>query len=268
MNKRALLLSDFLNENDIKNVQDKVTGNNMDLETLKNILVKKTDKPVALGFAPGKPQIDFIEKKHATILNEYYKKYKDKSFFPQAEWSFKSVEICPLLCNAVFLDLDKINYFQSMFNDDNYENVLRICLDPHEIKIELNSENNGITLSSDNPNIIGLGITNTYPPQILFQINPSPVKVARINDKYVLIDGKHRAVALQKAGYEKIPAIVFNSASPYKIQPNFYFRLSTLLREAPPTIGHYMNEKFISEVPLINTINIFRILIDKSTIRI
>lgn len=266
MNKRALLLSGFLNENDIKNVQNNVTGNNMDLEILINILGGKTKKPVILNFKSGKPQIDYIEKKYGPILNEFFKKYKNKSFFPHIEWSFKSVEICPLLCNAVFLELDKINYFQNMFNDNNYENVLNICLDVHEPEIKLKCENNGVTLSSDNPNFIGLEITPKL--QILPLINPSPVKVARIYDRYVLIDGKHRAVALYKAGYKKIPAIVFNYAIPYEIQSNFRFLFSTLLKETSPTIGHYLDEKFISEVPLMNNVNVFRILRDKSTIQI
>jgi hypothetical protein len=266
MNKRALLLSGFLNENDIKDVQNNVSGNNMDFETLKKLLAKKNEKPTALGYTPGKPQIDFIEKKYAPLINEYYKKYKNNSFIPPAEWSFKSVEICPLLCNAVFLNLDKINYFQSMFNDNNYENVLHICLDMYQTEIKIKSENNGITLSCDNPNITGLVITPNL--QILPQVNPSPVKIARINERYILIDGKHRAVALHKAGYEKIPAIVFNSASPYKIQSNYCFKISKLLDDAPPTIGHYMNKNFIFDVPLINNVNIFRIIIDKSTIQI
>lgn len=267
MNKKALLLSGFLNENDIKNIQDNVSGSNMDLETLKRILVEKSEKPIALNYTPGKPKIDFMEKKYATILNEYYKKYKNKLFFTQTEWSFKSVEICPLLCSAVFLDLDKIKYFQKIFNDSNYENVLHICLDEHQAEIRLKSENNGITLISDSPNIIDLTI-NINNLQILPRLNPSPVKVARINDRYVLIDGKHRAVALYKAGYKKIPAVVFNSTSPYKVQSSYYFNPSKLLDGDPPTIGHYMENNFVSEVPLMNNVYIYRILIDKSTIQI
>lgn len=266
MNKRALLLSGFLNENDIKNVQDNVTGNNIDLETLKNILIKKTEKPVTLSFVPGKPNFDYIDKKYSNILNEYYKRYKDKSFFPQPDWCFKSVEISPLLCNSVFLDLDKINYFQSLFNDSNYEDVLRICLDVHESEIKLKFENNGITLSTTNPNILGLLVNQHL--HILPQVNPSAVKVARINDKYELIDGKHRAVALYRSGHKKIPAIVFNSASPYKIQSNYYFPLSILLRESSPAIGHYLNENFVTEVPLMSSISVFRVIIDKSVIQI
>lgn len=266
MNKRALLLSGFLNENNIKNIQDNVTGNNIDIETLKSILVKKTENLVTFDFTPGKPKIDFIEKKYTTIINEYYKKYKDKSFFPQPEWSFKSVEICPLLCSAVFLDLDKIDYFQNMFNNSNYEDVLRICLDVHESEEKLKLEKNGVSLSTTNPNILGLVVTPTL--EILLQANHSPVKVARVNDRYELIDGKNRAVALYKAGYEKIPAIVFDSVSPYKVQSSFYFPASTLMLENPPTMGHYMIENFISEVPLMNSINVFRIIIDKTIVQI
>jgi hypothetical protein len=266
MGKKALLLSGFLNENYIKNIQDYVTGNNIDLETLKSILIKKSHNPVSLGFAQGKPKFDFIKKEYAAILNEYYKKYKEKLLFPQPGWSFKSVEICPLLCRAVFMDLDKVDYFQNMINGNNYEDILRLCLDVHEPDIKLKLENNGVTLSTNNSNIIGLGITPNL--QILPQVNHSPVKVARINDRYELIDGKHRAVALYKAGYRKIPAIVFDSVPPYKVQSNFYFPPSTLMGEAPPTIGHYIIEDFISEVPLMTSINVFRILIDKTTIQV
>lgn len=262
MNRRALLLSGFLNENDIKNVQDNVSGNIINSETLESILVKKPEKMVA--FKPGKPQINYIEKQYATIINEYFKKYKSNSLFLESEWSFKSVEISPLLCHAVFLDLEKINCFQSMFSDNNYDNILDVCLNVHKTEIKLKCENNGYTLSTDNPNIIGLAITPNL--QIAPQVNPSPVKVARINDRYILIDGKHRAVALLKAGIEKIPAIVFNSASPYNIQSNFSFRLSTLLNEVPPSMGHYIKEDFVSEVPLMNNVNVFRVLVDKSTI--
>lgn len=266
MSKKALLLSGFLSENDIKNVQDNVTGDYMDLEALKSILAPKSENPVSLSYTPGKPQIDFIDKKYATILNDYNLKYKNASYFPQVEWSYKSVEICPLLCDAVFLDLDKINYFQGMFSDNNYENFLHICLDVQEPKVNLKIDNKGLTFSSDNPDIIGLGINQNL--QIVPQITPTPVIVAQIYDRYILFNGKHRAVALCKAGYDKIPAVVFNSTNPYIMQPGYRFHHSTLLKESPPTIGHYMNENFISEVLLINNLNVYRIIIDKSTIQI
>lgn len=266
MTKKALLLSGFLNENEIKLVQDNVSGNNLDYETLKNLLGNKNKVAADLGYIPGKPQIDFIEKEYAPICNEYYKNYKNSSFPTQVEWSFKSVEICPLLCNSVFLDLDKINYFQNIFNDKNYNNILDGCLNLHQNEIQLKHENNSITVSSNNPNITGFVVSPNL--QVLPQVNPSPVKVARINERYILIDGKHRAVALHKVGYEKVPAIVFNGDSPYKVQPRYFFKSSKLMDEAPPTIGHYMNKDYVSEVPLINTLNIFRILVDKSTIQI
>lgn len=266
MTKRALLLSGFLNENDIKLVQEFVTGNKMEFETLKSLIGNKKKVSSHLSYIPGTPKIDFIEKKYASICNDYYKEYKNNSFSTQVEWSFKSVEICPLLCSSVFLDLDKINYFQSIFKDTSYENVLNVCLSLQKTEIQFKHENNSITVSSNNPNIIGLVLAPDL--KVLPQANPSPIKVARINDRYILIDGKHRAVALHKVGYEKIPAIVFNGDSPYKVQPRYLFNRNILLSEAPPTIGHYMNEDFVSEVPLINTLNIFRILTDKTVIQI
>lgn len=269
MSKKALLLTGFLTENDVKNIQDNITGNDKDIQQLKDILNNKKANFVALdNINAGRPEIENIEKRYAQRLNEYIEKYNQKNLFSNTEWSFKSVEIGPLLCNAVFLDQDKIDNFSNIFKNSSYEDILKVCLDLLEVELKIKWDNNGLTLTTDNTNVLGFQIIQVNKNlQIMPQVNPSPVKIARVFDKYLLIDGYHRAVALKRAGHKKIPAVIFNNNAPLQ-PPRFRFLTSTLLKESPPVIEHYLNENYVSEVPLKRTINVFRILIDKSSIQI
>lgn len=269
MSKTALLLSSFLtgHPTEVFSIQRLITGNLVNDDTIKSLIKKTCTASKEMNYLPGKPKVEYIEKDYENIINEYANKYtnkyKNQPFYLQA-WSFKSVEIQSLLCPNTYLDLDKVEYFRNQIKKHSYVDVLRLCLDVHEQKFINIIENNNLTVATENQNLLCLVIGQDL--KIHHKVNGSPVKISKINDRYILNDGVHRAFALLREGYTHIPAVFIDSDMELITKKHFMFSKVTLLKEIPPTIGHFLNETLISEVPLVGTMNVFKVLIDRSII--
>lgn len=241
------------NNNDIQYVMQNITGDEISLEDISKLIVSKNNSFVPIDSnKAGKPTFCDMDSEYASVLDTFIIKIRESKCFGELEWYLKNVEISPLVSSALFLDSTKIESFYNTFIKRNYVEILHVCLDLIPPKIFIQSDGKSIIYQCDNNEILGMEykILNNSMLQILPVANTSPVKVVRIVDKYRLVDGHCRALALKKAGYDYMPAIVFNDNPGIKYAGNNGFAEHMLIRENPPILEYFLNKNCTEEVPL------------------
>jgi hypothetical protein len=251
MEQKALIMAGYLNEHDIPNIRQFITGIETSEEELKGIVTEKNSNMVfSRTDIAGKPEFIDIDKTYTNILDSLAVKIKESKFFGNIEWYFKNVEIGPLLSGAVYLNLNKVNQFTGQFSAGDFSNILQICLDTKPSKIPVMIEGNSAIYQCENNEILNLqyGFNNIL--QVFHRSNISPVKIVRSNDKYRLVDGHHRAIALKKAGVKHIPAVVLNDNPGLEYGVRYHYSEPALLRDNPPLMEYFCKEEYTAELPL------------------
>lgn len=270
---RALLMAGLLtnSDSDIQYVMQNITGEEVCLEDISGLITSKNNSFVPIeSDKAGKPTFCNMDSGYASALDAFTIKIRESKYFGELEWHLKNVEISPLVSSALFLDNTKVESFYNNFTKRDYADILHICLDLIPSKIYIHSDGKNIIYQCDNNEIIGMKyeIVNTM-LQILPIVNISPVKVVRIADKYRLIDGHCRAVALKKAGYDYMPAIVLNDNPGIKYASNNGFAEHMLIRENPPIMEYFLNKNCSEEIPLCKKhVKINKVQIDTTSISV
>ena len=251
MEEKALIMAGYLTEHDIPLIQRFITGTETSIEELKEIITEKNKNMFFLqGDVAGKPKFIDFDKTHTNMLDSLTVKLKESMFFGDVEWYFKNVEIESLLSSAIYLDLNKVEQFSSQFSTGDFSTVLQICLDTKRSPVPLTIEGNTALYQCENNETIQFQICYNNHLQILHRGNISPVKVVRINDKYRLIDGHHRALALKNAGFNHIPAVVLHDNPGLEYGPRFRYGEPALLRDNPPLMEYFCRKECAAELPL------------------
>src|ERR1700682_1196873 len=114
------------------------------------------------------------------------------------------------------------------------------------------------SLSSDNPNLRIVGQfagSEGGPPGatalgfFVAQL-PSFMQVARVNDRWFLRDGYHRAIALLQAGITLVPTLVRVFPTAEQLIPAGALPVSILLGPRPPLLSDYWDDQVASAVEI------------------
>ena len=273
MEHKALLMAGLLTNGDIQPIIQNITGEELGIETITEIISKKVKSFVNIDTnMAGKPKFCEFDLKYASILDSSALKIRESKFFGDFEWNFKNVEIGPLISSALFLDKVKIESFFNIFSKSNYSEILNYCLEPMPSKIRIQADGNSIHYQSENNDILGfkLEVNNTnLSLNVVPVLNNSPVKVIRVLDKYRLIDEHCRAIALKMAGCDFIPAIVLNDNPGFRYTGSFCFLEHMLIRENPPVMEYFLNENCTAELPLsIKNLKVHKVQVDTISVSV
>lgn len=169
------------------------------------------------------------------------------------------------------VDLDRIVAFQPhVFTDTVTERVAG--LDPGdlqsiaELTLPLNETapvtvrydelKRAYRITSPNPNLRVIGAVNDRLPDGTFTfgfkvtLTSAFVQVARIQDRYVLRDGYHRAFGLLSRGITHVPAYVRSYETTEDLAPAGMLPQAAWLRERPPLLRDYHDERVAESVTL------------------
>jgi hypothetical protein len=124
-----------------------------------------------------------------------------------------------------------------------------------DLPVQHDPVNNTFTVSSPNPNLRILassaGQSSLGTRGFVFQVGvtPSFVKVAQVDDRLILCDGHHRALAFLRRGVTAIPALVrrFASVDELQVSPGM-FSQDLLLGDRPPTLVDYLDDSVCADV--------------------
>mgnify|MGYP000288209422 CR=1 FL=1 len=271
MEAKAIVMLGYLNEGDIPQIQQFITGDESTSIELKEVINKKVGSYTKVEPShAGRPELLEINKEYMNVLDSYAIKIKESNFLGSSNWSFKNVEINRLISNALFLDKKRIESFSNIFSSEDYSEILRVCLDKMPLKIPCMLSTNVAFYQSDNNDILNISFTfNNNVLQMNTKFNISPVKVLRVLNKYHLIDGHHRAYALKKCGFDYIPSIVLNDNPGIRYSGIYHFSNHTLLREDPPIMKYFLDEDCSEELPLRKkSVMLHKIQIDSTAITV
>jgi hypothetical protein len=102
--------------------------------------------------------------------------------------------------------------------------------------------------------------------RFLIASNLAVITVAAFQDRYIIRNGIHRAYLLARLGVRNIPCVVVSEEGLPNLLTSAYpaFVPGVLMQPRPPMIVDFLNEKLVTEVPLIRTNKVIRILAEES----
>ena len=176
--------------------------------------------------------------------------------FGYAQAEFKLVEIEPLLAYQFIVDADRSKFHCGGLSNPSVSELMKICLPQAQPKpIDLSPlvdlgqshcatiKSRNLSMRQMNRGIFGLN-QNGYESWVAgMQIHVTLpfVHVVRLNKRYYLHNGFHRAYGARLAGAKNIPCLLRDVQTPQEagIMDGQTFPLTLLESGDPPTIGHF-----------------------------
>jgi len=165
--------------------------------------------------------------------------------FGNAPLIFASLKVDGLLAVQKFVDC---NFTDELAAPDstNEGEVLRFCMRANPIDIPMVGQDGQVTFSSPySQNLVPASLTFNQISESEIQViatiisRPNYMQVAQIGNMFVLTNGYHRAVALKKAGHERIPCIVrgYADLNAAGLPPPGFFDMGHLSSPRPPLVA-------------------------------
>lgn len=179
-------------------------------------------------------------------------------------WSFKLVEIDPLLAFQIHVETDRADELCGSLSAPGgaqtgkkparrppaLQAMLPICLPEklEEAKYAISQESNGFVVKTRSTNLRvlfagPLGVDAAAQMNIAgiaFGVSSPLVHVMRINGRTYLRNGFHRVYGLRKAGATHVPCIFLDAANFAELgAPGGTFDRALLESDNPPTCGHF-----------------------------
>jgi hypothetical protein len=161
-----------------------------------------------------------------------------------AAWTFKSIEIDPLLAFQAHINIDRSKHHCSRIgtNSDEQE-LLSICLPqqaPQE-QMQMHANPQSILIAAPNLNVRPLA-QGYIPPffGILVGVALPFVHVVEFEGRYYLHNGYHRSLGLREAGIMKMPCLLRSVASFEEVGLHVgTLPQSLFATNNAPTVGHF-----------------------------
>jgi len=166
------------------------------------------------------------------------------------KWSFRSLEIDPLLCFQFHVDKDRSVKACSGISSKpaSATEVLRTCLPiaPAPLKHQVAGTGGGFFIRSTDLNVRLLEVRadatagETWTARIVWGSTTPLVSVVRYKGRYYLNNGYHRAIGLRQAGVTHMPCVLLeaNSWSDFVDPTALVFSEALLTSPDAPTVGH------------------------------
>ncbi len=195
--------------------------------------------------------------------SEYLKQITSEGLFPEyikgvEKWEFVTADLRSVAVFQMMLNMDYVNYLEPKLptaRDDL--GLLRFCLpsakDKPSVPVGLNYNPNVNTFSviTDNLDFRVLGTVQGEDPAsgrrflgFAYGGGLPLITVAEYKDRYILKNGYHRALALVKAGFASIPALlihVTDYANTGGLMPGV-FSIETVTGDKSPRLGDFVTE--------------------------
>lgn len=201
---------------------------------------------------PGKPSVLEISTEHDAYLAGVASNPRfDHTVGSRRAWSYKLVEIEPLLAWQLHVLADRVNAAQaSVPHAPSVGDMLPICLPytlenttfrvsspgPHSLTVQ----SGDLNLRPHAPSMVSDPTTQLITAGATFGASSNLIQVAVIDGRYYLHNGFHRAVGLRLAGATHIPCIVFEAQTISDVAvPGKGFSARVLTASNPPTVGHF-----------------------------
>lgn len=182
-----------------------------------------------------------------------------KVFFDQG-WRVAVIDLEKICSLQTHVFIDHAEERTSGARADNIESLARVSLPlPTEVQLpaQYDQHRQAWMISSPNPNlrIVGNWAGAVQPGLMGFgfavTVLPSFLQVARVQKRYVLRDGYHRAVGFLKQGISKVPTLVRDYAEFEDLGlPPGLFPPAVYLGERPPRLVDFLSDDVSAEVSL------------------
>ncbi len=200
----------------------------------------------------GRPDIREVPSQYLPYLEGVKASPRFTSTVQNLPWSFKLLEIEPLLAFQFHVIIDRADDLCGRLNSaSTMDSILRICLPHHleEIDAEAVVEGNGIRITSPTLNVrlFAEGKLTYEQKRHLVQVEvgygmASPlVHALRLNGRCYLRNGFHRAYGLRRLGFTHLPCLLLEAADFAQLGAtgaDATFECSLLESTNPPTCGH------------------------------
>ena len=210
----------------------------------------------------GMPDIQPVPADHDSYLDSVAKKPWVANDLGGLPWSFKLVEIDPLLAFQFHVDIDRAgNLCAGLTDPIPMDDLVKVCLpdtlnDPPQQNIIISSKSpffGSMMIKSPSLNLRGMeaGIFGTPPDRVagMYLRTTLPlVQVARFRGKCYLKHGYHRAYHLRMSKATHVPCV-------FADVPDFFgtgaidgstFGEALLTSADPPTVGHFTQGRAFS----------------------
>lgn len=224
------------------------------------------------GLVPGRPGMQEIpEEYHAHVL-KISSEPAFRARHHHGNWAFRMVEIRPLVCPAIHVNLDAVAQFQQIASGHDPMALLELCLPKEPTKSAIHIEQSAsLVVTSLQTNNLGAHLAIEPPNPWVQMVVPRLVHAVMYQGRYLLTDGFHRALALLREGFEYIPALVVDPpqgmVGPAVIRAHWKFNPHVLLAEVPPMMAHFLSKGSV-EVPLLPAVKVLRITGEEFVVRV
>jgi len=202
----------------------------------------------------GAPEVKDLPKSATTHLKAVEKSNRFAGTVGNAKWSFKLVEIDPLLAYQFHVELDRSTAAcAGLAKNPSMDQLLNTCLPTKAAPFNGNFAQlpSGLMLRSSDPNVRLIdvkgeaGAHETWELRVLLGTSSPLIQVVNWSGRFVVHNGYHRAFGARLAGATHIPCIVTEHTSWQDfIAPNMNVFTEAVLKSAdPPTVRHLQDDR-------------------------
>jgi hypothetical protein len=206
----------------------------------------------------GQPKVSEIPSGHEDYLNQVVASPSFSETLEGMHWSFKLVEIDPLIAFQFHLWPDRAaNLCKNLDAAPEIDDILPVCLplDVEDIDASVSSSGSTVTIESKSmnlkfsPSLQEITVANPRRKRTIgLQFFPSCplIQVVRFRGRSYLKNGYHRAYGLGRVGLESVPCIYLEGATSFSqvgLIADRTFQPGVLESEKPPTVGHFVQDR-------------------------
>jgi hypothetical protein len=216
--------------------------------------------------SPGVDQTDIVREAPASLENHLaaLRRQAQGDEFFQAGWEVRLVDLARLCAFQTHVHTDDRAHRIAGIDGDDLASIAAVSLPeavPIDVPIQYDSTRNAWILAGPNLN---LRIVSKFQGQFqgsvpgatgfgfVVGVLPSLMQVARVQGRYVLRDGYHRACAFLRSGITHVPAFVRDFAATDELSPATSVMLphEVFLGERPPVVADYLDDAVAADVKL------------------
>jgi hypothetical protein len=209
------------------------------------VATQKLGAPIANAGRPEVLDLPTSAAGHVTTLLQQKWIVDSMGGFKNPE--FKLIEIEPLLAYQFSIDEDRSGYHcNQLASPPTMDELLRTCLPinlpTEQITLSASSQSILVKSKSLNVRIMAGGLLNEGLAGIHFGVSLALTQVVKLNGKYYLHNGFHRALGLRLCGSTHIPCLLREVETPEEagiIGNGATFPLNLLESDNSPTLAHF-----------------------------